>query len=165
VNLQADASGKVGRLCALDLRCRHRALCRVHRRAEHQRAGEIERDAHVGQLVLDGLVRPDLPAELLPLFHIRHGVGQHALAGAEQVRRRRERRQVESLVRSLRDVVHLPGLDGKESAAGVDRGNLLADRRHLQPVGVSDVHLLGDVGIKGVRSVRRSSNRPERPVG
>ena len=100
VDLQADASREVCRLRALDLRRRDRAWRRVHRRAEDQRPGEVERDAHVGQLVLDGLVGADLAAELLALLGVGDRVGQHSLAGAEELGCGCEGGEVEGFVES-----------------------------------------------------------------
>ena len=70
----------------------------AERGAEDQRPGEVEGDAYVGERVLDRLVGADLAAELLALLHVGHRVGQHPLAGAEQLRGRREHREVEGRV-------------------------------------------------------------------
>ena len=119
VDLQADAGREVGCVGALDLRRRDRARRRVHRRAEDQRPREVERDAYVGQLMLDRLVRPDLPAELLALLGVGDGVGQHPLAGAEQLGGRRQRREVERCVEVYRSFLGRtrPGIDARRGGA------------------------------------------------
>jgi hypothetical protein len=96
VDLQADAGREVGRIRALDLRRRDGARRRIRGRAEDERPGEIEGDAHVGQLVLDRLVRADLTSELLALLGVGDRVGQHALAGPEQLGCGRQGRELES---------------------------------------------------------------------
>ena len=56
------------------------------RRAVDQRPGEFQRDVHVGELVLDGLVGPDQSAELRALLGVCDRRVQHRLPRADQLR-------------------------------------------------------------------------------
>ena len=45
--------------------------------------GELQGDSHFGAVVLDGLVGPHRPAELLPVGHVGHGQVQEPLGHAD----------------------------------------------------------------------------------
>ena len=85
VHLQTVARCEVRGVRRPPWRRRPRRGVAVERRAEEQRPGEVERDAYVGQLVLDRLVRTDRAAELAALLDVRDRVRQQALAGTEQL--------------------------------------------------------------------------------
>ena len=56
------------------------------RRPVDQRPGQLERDVHVGELVLDRLVGADHPAELAALLGVVDGRVQHRLPRTDQLR-------------------------------------------------------------------------------
>ena len=62
------------------------------RREVTVRPGPLERDDHVGELVLDGLERADRHAELLALLGVLEGDVEDRLRGADHLERRRDRR-------------------------------------------------------------------------
>ncbi len=127
VHLQADAGREVGGVGGLDLGSRDGARCRIECGTEDQRAGEVEGDAYVGQLVLDRLVRADRATELGALLHVRDRVGEHSLAGTEQLCGGGEHGEVERARRGRRERRRDAEVDAKEPAARVDRLNGVAD--------------------------------------
>ncbi len=102
VHLQGRARGEVGGVSGGHLRGRHVTPVRVERGSEHERPREVESYADVGQRVLDRLVAADLAAELLALLHVGDRVGEHPLAGPEQLGRGRECGQVRTPRRASR---------------------------------------------------------------
>ena len=100
------------------------------RGAVDDRAGELEGEQRVGEVVLDRLEAADRHPELLALLHVVDGCLQQAIGEPDELRRRAERAVVERHgQRGLRLVAlgehelgRRAGLDREEPAAAVDRG-------------------------------------------
>ena len=162
VDLQSRAGGQVGRIAARDLG-RGDVLALGHDRgAEQQRPGEVEGDPHVGQLVLDRLVGPDLPAELATLLRVRDRVREQPFPGTQQLCRGGKHPEAQCAP-ELQDVDRLARRHSEQVPGPVDRTHPLAHRRGVQGVVVEDVELARDVGVECVRRERWFGERGDRP--
>ena len=116
-----------------------------------ERTREVERDPHVGELVLDGLEGADRAAVLLALLHVLHRVGQQALARTEQLGGGGEHGQVDgSVVQGVR-ASHLEQPSGR------------VDRVQPRPHGTRQQR--GHVGVQRVGGQRRYGRRHHRAAG
>ena len=130
-------------------------------------SGEVQRDPHVRQLVLDRLVGADRAAVLLALLHVLHRVGQQPFATTEQLRGCGEGGPVESRV-----VEGALAVDREESPSGVDRPDRLAGRtvqesRHVRIQGVRRQRLDRDrdhLALDLRHERRRLDPRPDREL-
>ena len=132
------------------------------RGAVHERAGELDRDAGVGEVVLHGLEAADGHAELLALLGVVDGEVEHPAGEARRAARPRRARRGRT-PRRARFVADRRGrlpLDPREPARSVDAGG-----RREHRVGASDqeqgVVVVDDDRVGRLR-VRRVRIAPER---
>ena len=148
VHLQRDAGGEVRGVAGGDLGRGHRRLAEPSQRgAVHQRPGEVERDPHVGQRVLDRLVGADGAAVLRALRRRRPACRP---AAARRSRAAGPRRPAWPGRRPRRRTA--TALSGPRTAAGWGRS-----RRTRSPTCRRQ-----QVGHVGVQRVRRQRQRPRR---
>lgn len=122
---------------------------------------------HVGEFVLDGLIRADRPAELRALFGVVDGGLQQRLPGADQLCGGGQRPE---LIGARHYVFRgPPGLAGCrhliQSPAGVD-GPVAITRRPFGDAAIArEQYQPGGVGVDGARNPRRHGHSGDELTG
>ena len=118
-------------------------------RVLHRRGRALERERHVGELVLDRLERADRPVELLALLRVRERHVEDAARGADHLGRdrhvravapRRERRRGRSAARSTSRSARV---ELEHAAREVDGGRRSAAGRATSAVSTTATHRAG----------------------